>query len=65
MLFRTEDTWEHSVHVRRFLVKFVSIWADIVRGQLVCIYRDASILVVGVLAPKSQKVSSNIRTDAS
>ena len=55
MSFHTEDTWEHSAHARRFLVKFVSIWADIARGQPVCMYRDASILVVGVLTLKVKK----------
>ena len=52
MSCRTEDTWEHSVHVKRLLAKFVSIWVDIVREQLVYMYMDASILVVGVLALK-------------
>ena len=59
MSFRTEDTWEHLVHAKSFLAKFVSIWVDIVRVQLVCMYMDASIPVVDVLALKVKKSVSN------
>ena len=57
MSFRIEDTWEHSVHAKRFLAMFVSTSADIARGQLVCMYMDASILVVDILVLKVKKVS--------
>lgn len=62
MMFHTGDTWEHSVHGKRFPAKFVSTWADIARGQLVCRYMDASIFVAGVLVLGGvSEVSSNLQ----